>query len=112
MSPKDPPTGPTQMTINPKVVPDFEDGRLSADAAWPLADELFARLETAIDDLWGRARHGRFWTHVLQNGFDRSLYRLVMVQIYHYTRHNSINQAAAAFGAAPEQVGLLPWVAL
>jgi pyrroloquinoline quinone (PQQ) biosynthesis protein C len=96
--------------INPQVAHDFEDPRVSADAVWPLADELFARLETAIGDLWGRARDGRFWTHVLENGFDRSLYRLVMVQIYHYTRHNSINQAAAAFGAAPEQIGLLRFV--
>jgi len=68
---------------------------------------LFARLETVIGDIWGRAREGRFWNHVLENGFDRSLYRLVMVQIYHYTRHNSINQAVAAFGAVPEQIGLL-----
>ena len=98
------------MTISPGVIDDFEDGRVSADAVWPLADELFTRLETAIGDLWSRARDGRFWTHVLENGFDRSLYRLVMVQIYHYTRHNSINQAAAAFGAAPEQMGLLRFV--
>lgn len=72
-----------------------------------LGDELFVRLDTAIGDLWRRAGSGRFWTHVLENGFDRSLYRLVMVQIYHYTRHNSINQAAAVLGVAPEQIGLL-----
>jgi len=75
-----------------------------------LHEELFARLETAIGDLWSTARAGRFWAHVQQNGFDRSLYRLVMTQIYHYTRHNSINQAVAAFGAAPEQIGLLRFV--
>jgi Iron-containing redox enzyme len=73
----------------------------------PLHDELFERLDAAVADLWRTARAGRFWTHVLQNGFDPSLYRLVMVQIYHYTRHNSINQAVAAFGAEPEQIGLL-----
>ena len=58
----------------------------------------------------GAQRAGRFWAHVQDNGFDRSLYRLLMVQIYHYTRHNSINQAVAAFGAAPEQIGLLRFV--
>ncbi len=77
------------------------------DSARALHEELFARLDTAIGDIWSKASEGRFWTHVLENGFDRSLYRLVMVQIYHYTRHNSINQAVAAFGAAPEQIGLL-----
>jgi Iron-containing redox enzyme len=77
------------------------------DGVRALHDELFARLDTAIGDIWSGARESRFWTHVVENGFDRSLYRLVMVQIYHYTRHNSINQAVAAFGAAPEQIGLL-----
>jgi pyrroloquinoline quinone (PQQ) biosynthesis protein C len=92
-------------------VPALLDGSVQqqadANAARPLHDELFARLETAIGDIWSRAREGRFWTHVQENGFDRSLYRLVMVQIYHYTRYNSINQAVAVFGAAPEQIGLL-----
>jgi hypothetical protein len=32
-------------------------------------------------------------------GFDSELYRMVMVQIFRYTRHNSINQAVAAFRA-------------
>ena len=38
------------------------------------------------------------------------LYRLTMVQIFHYTRHNSINQAVAAFRAEPEQLSLLRFV--
>ncbi|MBV8787548.1 MAG: iron-containing redox enzyme family protein [Mycobacterium sp.] len=98
---------PQSMTMKPDANHDFEGGLESADAVSPLVDELFVRLGTVIDGLWSVARDGRFWTHVLQHGFDRSLYRSVMVQIFHYTRHNSINQAVATFGAAPEQIGLL-----
>lgn len=96
------------------TVPDLPAGlswqQADASGARALHEELFARLETAIGDIWSTAREGRFWTHVQENGFDRALYRLVMVQVYHYTRHNSINQAVAAFGAAPEQIGLLRFV--
>jgi len=75
-----------------------------------LHDELFTRLDTSISELWAQARKGAFWQHVAAHGFDRELYRITMTQIYHYTRHNSINQAVAAFRAEPEQVGLLRFV--
>ncbi len=73
-------------------------------------DELFTRLDISIGDLWAQARNGAFWRHVTAHGFDRELYRIMMTQIYHYTRHNSINQAVAAFRAEPEQIGLLRFV--
>jgi hypothetical protein len=72
--------------------------------------ELFARLDLSIADLWARARGGRFWAHVTAHGMDRDLYRLTMTQLYHYTRHNSINQAIAAFRADPDQLPLLRFV--
>jgi pyrroloquinoline quinone (PQQ) biosynthesis protein C len=76
----------------------------------PLAQDLFRRLDQSIADLWARARRGRFWRQVVSRGFDRELYRLVMVQIFHYTRHNSINQAATALRALPEEPELLRFI--
>lgn len=72
--------------------------------------ELFERLDRSIDELWAHASNGEFWRHVLTHGFDRELYRITMTQIYHYTRHNSVNQAVAAFRADPDQIGLLRFV--
>jgi pyrroloquinoline quinone (PQQ) biosynthesis protein C len=72
--------------------------------------ELFERLDRSIDELWAQASNGEFWRHVLTHGFDRELYRITMTQIYHYTRHNSVNQAVAAFRADPDQIGLLRFV--
>jgi hypothetical protein len=75
-----------------------------------LQEELFFRLDLSIADLWARAKMGRFWGHVVSRGFDPELYRLAMIQIFHYTRHSSINQAIAAFRAQPEDVDLLRFV--
>jgi pyrroloquinoline quinone (PQQ) biosynthesis protein C len=76
----------------------------------PVPDELFARLDGSVAALWAQARDGAFWRHVTEHGFDAALYRIVMTQIYHYTRHNSVNQAVAAFRAEPEQIRLLRFV--
>ena len=75
-----------------------------------LHDELFGRLDASVDELWAQARQGDFWRHVEEHGFDRELYRITMSQIYHYTRHNSVNQAVAALRTEPEQIGLLRFV--
>lgn len=72
--------------------------------------ELFERLDRSIEELWTHASNSEFWRHVLTHGFDRELYRITMTQIYHYTRHNSVNQAVAAFRADPDQIGLLRFV--
>ena len=72
-----------------------------------LQGELFARLDLAIGDLWAGARAGRPWRHVTEVGMNRDLYRLTMAQLFHYTRHNSINQAVAAFRAEPDEIALL-----
>ena len=68
---------------------------------------LFARLDSSIADLWAQASATEFWKQIVSNGCSPELYRLTMVQIFHYTRHNSINQAAAAFRTEPEQMALL-----
>lgn len=73
-------------------------------------EKFFDELDAAIAQRWLEARQGRFWTHVSQQGCSPELYRLTMTQIFHYTRHNSINQAVAAFRTDPEQRGLLSFV--
>ncbi len=92
---------------------DFVEQELSTEAA-PTGSELharlFERLDRSIAQLWEQARNGALWTHVEINGFDLELYRLLMAQIYHYTSHNSINQAIAAFTTAPEQLRLQQFV--
>lgn len=72
--------------------------------------ELFERLDRSVGELWAQASKSEFWRHVMTHGFDRELYRITMTQIYHYTRHNSLNQAVAAFSADPDQIGLLRFV--
>jgi pyrroloquinoline quinone (PQQ) biosynthesis protein C len=71
---------------------------------------LFAELDAGIAKLWAEARQGRFWRHVEEHGCSPALYRLTMLQIFQYTRHNSINQAVAAFRADPEDLSLLRFV--
>ena len=91
--------------LEDQVDPPEHDG--AADA---LTDDLLRRLDASIDALWSQARSGDLWRHVEANGFDRELYRILMVQIYHYTRHNSVNQAVAVLRADPDQMGLLRFV--
>ncbi len=55
----------------PTTVSDLpSDASRQADAsrARALHEELFARLETAIGEIWSTARAGRFWAHVQDNG--------------------------------------------
>ena len=73
-------------------------------------EKFFDDLDAAIAARWLEARQGRFWRHVSEQGCSAELYRLTMLQIFHYTRHNSINQAVAAFRADPEQRALLGFV--
>ena len=76
-----------------------------------IAEDLISRLDATIEDLWAKARRGPFWKHVVDGQqLDPELYRILMCQLYHYTRHNSVNQAVAAFGADPDQIGLLRFV--
>ena len=71
---------------------------------------LFAELDSAIARRWAEAREGRFWRHLTEHGCSPALYRLTMLQIFHYTRHNSLNQAVAALRVDPEQRHLLRFV--
>jgi pyrroloquinoline quinone (PQQ) biosynthesis protein C len=95
----------TATTARPTPPSEAADDHLAA-----LHRGLFARLDASIAEIWARARDGRFWREVTERGMDRALYRLTMAQLFHYTRHNSINQAVSAFRAAPEELLLLRFV--
>jgi hypothetical protein len=71
------------------------------------AGEFFRSLDQVVLDNWACIERGRYFTHVLRNGPNADLYRRTMVEIYHYTRHNSINQAVAAYRVDPDETGLL-----
>ena len=65
-------------------------------------------LRQAVDAQWSEIKRGEFWRLVQQRPVRKELYRDMMLQVYHYSRHNSVNQAVAAFVPAPE--GLLKFV--
>jgi hypothetical protein len=67
-----------------------------------------AALREAVDTQWAEIKRGEFWRQVMDRPVTRPLYRDLMLQVHHYSRHNSMNQAVAAFVPAPE--GLLKFV--
>lgn len=73
-----------------------------------MSDSFNATLRRDIDEQWAQIKKGLFWRTVMAQPVSRELYRDLMLEIHHYTRHNSTNQAAAAFVEAPE--GLLKFV--
>lgn len=66
-------------------------------------DALFDRLDAMIAGTWAHVRASEFWRHVMADGFDGSLYRDLMVQVFHYTRFNSVNQALTILRGVPEE---------
>ena len=74
-----------------------------------VSDQSFiAALRASVDAEWAHIKKGRFWARVMREPVSRELYHDLMMQVYHYSRHNSMNQAVAAFVPAPE--GLLKFV--
>jgi pyrroloquinoline quinone (PQQ) biosynthesis protein C len=62
-----------------------------------MADTAFlGELDAAVANGWAKIKDKSFWHHVSEHGMDARLYQRVMTEMYHYTRHNSINQAVAA----------------
>lgn len=58
---------------------------------------------------WAKIKRNRFYSMVLEGNevLQRKLYIRAMVEIYHYTKNNAINQAAACFSEDHKKVGLL-----
>jgi thiaminase len=73
-----------------------------------MSQTFIQTLRETVDAEWAQIKQGEFWRHVMSEPVSRPLYRDLMLQIYHYSRHNSMNQAVAAFVPAPE--GLLKFV--
>ncbi|PYY71242.1 transcriptional regulator [Pseudomonas jessenii] len=73
-------------------------------------DNFFKDLDAIVDSGWAKIKKGRYWSHSLEQPITVELYQQVMLQVYHYTRFNSINQAACAFSADPGQTTLLRFV--
>ncbi|RYG11478.1 MAG: iron-containing redox enzyme family protein [Burkholderiales bacterium] len=65
-------------------------------------------VQETVDAEWAKIKRGAFWRRVMSEPVPMRLYRDLMLQVYHYSRHNSMNQAVAAFQPAPE--GLLKFV--
>jgi thiaminase len=65
-------------------------------------------LRETVDAEWAEIKKGRFWKRVMGEPVTPELYRDLLMQVYHYSKHNSTNQAVAAFVPAPE--GLLKFV--
>jgi Iron-containing redox enzyme len=68
---------------------------------------LQERLEVAVSNEWHKIKQGKFWCEIMSAPVNISAYKLMMEQIYHYTKHNSINQAVAAYKTDPSQRKLL-----
>lgn len=73
-----------------------------------MAVSFVSSLRQSVDAQWAEIKRGEFWRLVMARPATRQLYRDMMLQVYHYSRHNSVNQAVAAFVPAPE--GLLKFV--
>jgi pyrroloquinoline quinone (PQQ) biosynthesis protein C len=70
--------------------------------------QFIKSLESTVNQGWEDIKKGYFWQFVHQQTVSKAFYHDLMMEIYHYTRHNSMNQAVAAFVDAPE--GLLKFV--
>jgi len=68
---------------------------------------FLTKLQEVVDQQWDEVKKGLFWKHIERHGVSRELWRHILIEIYHYTRHNSINQAVAAYRVKPEMSGLL-----
>jgi hypothetical protein len=64
-------------------------------------------LEAICNAEWVKIKTGRFFRLVKNPELQRELYIKAMVQAFHYTKNNAINQAAAAFNEDHKKVGLL-----
>ncbi len=71
---------------------------------------FFKELDAIVEAGWAQIKQGDYWKFSMANPTPAALYQQVMLQVYHYTRYNSVNQAACALSADPEQTSLLRFV--
>jgi len=65
------------------------------------------QLEAEVSAEWETIKAGRFWSVMREEGFNTELYKLLMLQIFHYTKHNAINQAVATYKVDHTEISLL-----
>ena len=66
-------------------------------------------LKELCDNEWNKIKAGRFYRMVQNSDVEvqRQLYVRAMIEVFHYTKNNAINQAAATFNEDHKRVGLL-----
>lgn len=72
--------------------------------------DFVKKIEDVVASEWSKIKAGKFWNLVMSKQVDPQLYKNLMEEIYHYTKHNSINQATAAYKTLPEHRKLLRFV--
>jgi len=63
-------------------------------------------LEEICNEEWAKIKQGNFF-RLAESDLTTELYIKAMVQVFHYTKNNAINQAAATFPEDHKKVGLL-----
>lgn len=81
-----------------------DPGREQREGESPQANDLpfITSLRETVDAEWDRIKQGDFWKRVMSAPVSPSLWHDLLMQVYHYSKHNSMNQAVAAFVPAPE----------
>lgn len=73
-------------------------------------NQYFKTLDNVVNDGWETIKQGEFWNFVMNNEVPVEFYQLVMLQVYHYTKYNSVNQAACAYSANPDDNHMLRFI--
>lgn len=69
-----------------------------------MSGTIVQELHALVGEEWQRIKSGCFGRRLMEAPVTVEMYRDLLFQIYHYTRHNSRNQAVTAFVEAPEQL--------
>ncbi|WP_420592093.1 iron-containing redox enzyme family protein [Bacterioplanoides sp.] len=58
-------------------------------------NKFLEELNQVVAEGWAGIKEGIFWKTVTEEGWTKELWRTVMVEVYHYVKHNSKHQAMA-----------------
>lgn len=75
-----------------------------------MENNFIHELDENINEQWRQIKKGIFFKLIRENKVEQQLYHDLMIQIYHYTRHNSINQAAASINVPTHANAILKYV--
>lgn len=73
-----------------------------------MSSHFIRNLQASVEAQWAEIKQGAAWRRLMEQPVTGDLYRDLMLQVWHCSRHNSMNQAVTAFVPAPE--GLLKYV--